>query len=290
VKILVLGGTSSIAEDFLRIASANRAWEIHATFCKNRPRKNLEQVKWTNFCLEAGLEDIKSSLGEFNFNYIINFIVLDLNTSLEKHYNILANLVTNLLRNNTRFINVSSNAVYVESFILINEDSKLDINSHYSNQKILSENILSGQQLNLRAAILPTTDFGSGSLVKNIYNAQVNSKIIVNPKNKWNGILSINFAEILYAIINKNLYVSGERNIFSLNPEPTSRLMKAIQVFTGRKDLIVELNSDVPINSRILNTKYSEFHIELWRNSRFGTEITTSRVLAELAKLQFHRP
>ena len=272
MKILVLGGTSSIAEDFLRIASANRTWEIHATFCKNRPRKTLKQVKWINFCLEESLEDFKSSLSELKFNYIINFIVFDLNTHLEKHYNILANIVKNLLRDYTRFINVSSNAVYEESFGLISEASKLDINSYYSNQKILSENILSGQQLNLRAAILPTADFGSGSLIKNICIAPLNSKILVNPKNKWNGILSINFAEILCAIISNDLFVYGERNIFSLNPEPTSRLIKAIQVFTGRNDLVVELSSDIAVNSRTLSTKFSEFQTAVWRHSKFGTE------------------
>jgi hypothetical protein len=290
VKILVLGGTSSVANDFLRIASTNKSWEIYATFCKNKPKTTLNAIRNLKFCLDSGTDDFKTTLSlcEINFSYILNFIVLDSNTDLISKYELLSSTIKKLVKSDTKFINISSNAVYEKSSHLKLENSALDVTNQYSIQKIMSEEILNHQQLNLRAAILPVNGFGSGSLVKNIYYAPKKSKIFVNPNNYWNGVLSTHFAKILCAVIDEELFTFGARNIFSLEPEPTLNLIDALKSFTDRQDLVVENSNSAQLNSTTLSTLFKDFHNNLWTLSNFGAEISTRQVLEDLSKLRFH--
>jgi dTDP-4-dehydrorhamnose reductase len=288
MKILVLGGTSSIALDFLKLASNDKSLEIYGTFCEHETKTADVKIKWIKLCLSSDAADFRSSVIGVNFDYAINFIVLKSNNNLILHYKVLEDAINRVCNNATKFINVSSNAVYAQSKNMKLENDNLDLHNNYSFQKIMSEELFKHKQLNLRASILPVNGFGSGTLVKNIYKAEEGSKIFVNKDNYWNGVLSTHFAEILYTIISNNLFVYGARNIFSLKPEPTLELIRAIKKFTGRQDLIIEIKNDEPLNSTILNTIHEEFHADLWANSVYRKEISASSVLDELSKLRFH--
>lgn len=288
MKILILGGTSAVASDFLSALSSETSLEVFATYCNKKPYLIYENIRWVKLCLESDENHFLSELKAIEFDYVLNFILIGDVTKLDSHYRIMSKLFLSVFGASTRVINISSNGVYKHSLIPITELGELNTVEVYAKQKVISEKILAERQMNLRVAILPISEFGSGTLLKNIYKSKKGAHIFVDENNSWNGILSTHFAQLLITLINQNYFIHGTRNIFSLNPEPTIELIKSILLFTDRTDLKIEYDNFKSLNKIILSTVYKDFHNNIWHDSIYGGEITTRAVLDELSKLRFH--
>lgn len=288
MKILVLGGTSAVACDFLSALSRDTSLEVFATYCKTKPYFLYENIRWFKLCLERDEKYFLSELEAIEFDYVLNFILLGEVTKVDDYYRIMSKLFLSVFGASTRVINISSNGVYKHSLIPITELDELNTVEVYAKQKVICEKILAERQMNLRVAILPISRFGSGTLMKNIYKSKKGAHIFVNENNSWNGILSKHFAQLLITLINQNYFIHGTRNIFSLNPEPTIELIKAILLFTDRNDLEIYYDNSKSLNKITLSTVYKDFHNNIWHDSIYGGEITTRTVLDELSKLRFH--
>ena len=288
MKILILGGTSAIAGDFLKAISNTTSFEVVATYCKKKPNLESKNIRWIKLCLQSEVQSYLTELKGMEFDYTFNFILIEKQTILDNYYNLISKLFNEISEISSKLVNISSNGVYKHSLESILENGELNQDDKYAKQKIISENILMNNQMNLRVAILPISGFGSGSLIRDIYNSKNKSTILVNQYNSWNGILSTHFAQLLITLIDQNLFTVGSRNIFSLNPEPTTEFIKAVLSFTERTDLKIQIDNSGAFNKQTLATMYEDFHNKIWYDSIYGEVLTTKTVLDELAKLRFH--
>ncbi len=288
MKILILGGTSAIAGDFLKAISNTTSFEVVATYCKKRPNLESKNIRWIKLCLQRGDQNYLTELKGIEIDYTFNFILIEKQAILNNYHNLISKLFNEISEISAKLVNISSNGVYKHSLEPILENGELNQDDKYAKQKIISENILKNNQMNLRVAILPIGGFGSGSLIRNIYESKNKSRVSVNQHNSWNGILSTHFAQLLITLIDQNLFADGSRNIFSLNPEPTTELIKAVLSFTDRTDLKIEIENSGAFNKRTLSTMYKDFHNKIWADSIYGEVLTTKTILDDLAKLRFH--
>lgn len=288
MKILILGGTSAIAGDFLKAVSNRTSFEVVATYCKKKPSLESKNIRWIKLCLQSEVDKYLTELKGTEFDYTFNFILLEKQVILIDYKNLISKLFNEISEISPKIVNISSNGIYKHSLEPILESGELNKDDEYAKHKIISENILKNNQMNLRVAILPISGFGSGSLIRNIYESKNKSRVLVNQYNSWNGILSTHFAQLLITLIDQNLFVDGSRNIFSLNPEPTTEFIRAALSFTDRTDLKIEIENSGAFNKQTLSTMYEDFHNKIWANSIYGEVLTTKTVLDELAKLRFH--
>jgi hypothetical protein len=288
VKILILGGTSAIAGDFLKAVSNRTSFEVVATYCKKKPSLESKNIRWIKLCLQSEVDKYLTELKGTEFDYTFNFILLEKQVILIDYNNLISKLFNEISEISPKIVNISSNGIYKHSLEPILESGELNEDDEYAKHKIISENILKNNQMNLRVAILPISGFGSGSLIRNIYESKNKSRVLVNQYNSWNGILSTHFAQLLITLIDQNLFVDGSRNIFSLNPEPTTEFIRAALSFTDRTDLKIEIENSGAFNKQTLSTMYKDFHNKIWADSIYGEVLTTKTILEELAKLRFH--
>ena len=288
MKILILGGTSAIAGDFLKAVSNRTSFEVVATYCKKKPSLESKNIRWIKLCLQSEVDKYLTELKGTEFDYTFNFILLEKQVILIDYNNLISKLFNEISEISPKIVNISSNGIYKHSLEPILESGELNKDDEYAKHKIISENILKNNQMNLRVAILPISGFGSGSLIRNIYESKNKSRVLVNQYNSWNGILSTHFAQLLITLIDQNLFVDGSRNIFSLNPEPTTEFIRAALSFTDRTDLKIEIENSGAFNKQTLSTMYEDFHNKIWANSIYGEVLTTKTILEELAKLRFH--
>ena len=288
MKILILGGTSAIAGDFLKAVSNRTSFEVVATYCKKKPSLESKNIRWIKLCLQSEVDKYLTELKGTEFDYTFNFILLEKQVILIDYNNLISKLFNEISEISPKIVNISSNGIYKHSLEPILESGELNKDDEYAKHKIISENILKNNQMNLRVAILPISGFGSGSLIRNIYESKNKSRVLVNQYNSWNGILSTHFAQLLITLIDQNLFVDGSRNIFSLNPEPTTEFIKAVLSFTDRTDLKIEIENSGAFNKQTLSTMYKDFHNKIWADSIYGEVLTTKTILEELAKLRFH--
>ncbi len=288
MKILILGGTSAIAGDFLKAVSTRTSFEVVATYCNKKPSLESKNIRWIKLCLQSEVQKYLSELKGIEFDYTFNFILIEKQAILNNYHNLISKLFYEVSEISPKLVNISSNGIYKHSLNPISENGELNIDDMYAKQKIISENILKNNQMNLRVAILPISGFGSGSLIRDIYDSKNKSSVTVNQHNSWNGILSTHFAQILVTLIDQNLFANGPRNIFSLNPEPTTDFIKAVLSFADRTDLKIEIENSSTFNKLMLSTMYEDFHNKIWANSIYGEVLATKTVLSELAKLRFH--
>ena len=288
MKILILGGTSAIAGDFLKAVSNRTSFEVVATYCKKKPSLESKKIRWIKLCLQSEVDKYLTELKGTEFDYTFNFILLEKQAILIDYNNLISKLFNEISEISPKIVNISSNGIYKHSLEPILESGELNKDDEYAKHKIISENILKNNQMNLRVAILPISGFGSGSLIRNIYESKNKSRVLVNQYNSWNGILSTHFAQLLITLIDQNLFVDGSRNIFSLNPEPTTEFIKAVLSFTDRTDLKIEIENSGAFNKQTLSTMYKDFHNKIWADSIYGEVLTTKTILEELAKLRFH--
>jgi len=288
VKILILGGTSAIAGDFLKAVSNRTSFEVVATYCKKKPSLESKNIRWIKLCLQSEVDKYLTELKGTEFDYTFNFILLEKQVILIDYNNLISKLFNEISEISPKIVNISSNGIYKHSLEPILESGELNKDDEYAKHKIISENILKNNQMNLRVAILPISGFGSGSLIRNIYESKNKSRVLVNQYNSWNGILSTHFAQLLITLIDQNLFVDGSRNIFSLNPEPTTEFIRAALSFTDRTDLKIEIENSGAFNKQTLSTMYKDFHNKIWADSIYGEVLTTKTILKELAKLRFH--
>jgi hypothetical protein len=288
VKILILGGTSAIAGDFLKAVSNRTSFEVVATYCKKKPSLESKNIRWIKLCLQSEVDKYLTELKGTEFDYTFNFILLEKQVILIDYNNLISKLFNEISEISPKIVNISSNGIYKHSLEPILESGELNKDDEYAKHKIISENILKNNQMNLRVAILPISGFGSGSLIRNIYESKNKSRVLVNQYNSWNGILSTHFAQLLITLIDQNLFVDGSRNIFSLNPEPTTEFIRAALSFTDRTDLKIEIENSGAFNKQTLSTMYKDFHNKIWADSIYGEVLTTKTILEELAKLRFH--
>ena len=288
MKILILGGTSAIAGDFLKAVSNRTSFEVVATYCKKKPSLESKNIRWIKLCLQSEVDKYLTELKGTEFDYTFNFILLGKQAILIDYNNLISKLFNEISEISPKIVNISSNGIYKHSLEPILESGELNKDDEYAKHKIISENILKNNQMNLRVAILPISGFGSGSLIRNIYESKNKSRVLVNQYNSWNGILSTHFAQLLITLIEQNLFVDGSRNIFSLNPEPTTEFIKAVLSFTDRTDLKIEIDNSGAFNKQTLSTMYKDFHNKIWSDSIYGEVLTTKTILEDLAKLRFH--
>ena len=288
MKILILGGTSAIAGDFLKAVSNRTSFEVVATYCKKKPSLESKKIRWIKLCLQSEVDKYLTELKGTEFDYTFNFILLEKQVILIDYNNLISKLFNEISEISPKIVNISSNGIYKHSLEPILESGELNKDDEYAKHKIISENILKNNQMNLRVAILPISGFGSGSLIRNIYESKNKSRVLVNQYNSWNGILSTHFAQLLITLIDQNLFVDGSRNIFSLNPEPTTEFIRAALSFTDRTDLKIEIENSGAFNKQTLSTMYKDFHNKIWADSIYGEVLTTKTILEELAKLRFH--
>lgn len=288
MKILILGGTSAIAGDFLKAVSNRTSFEVVATYCKKKPSLESKNIRWIKLCLQSEVDKYLTELKGTEFDYTFNFILLEKQVILIDYNNLISKLFNEISEISPKIVNISSNGIYKHSLEPILESGELNKDDEYAKHKIISENILKNNQMNLRVAILPISGFGSGSLIRNIYESKNKSRVLVNQYNSWNGILSTHFAQLLITLIDQNLFVDGSRNIFSLNPEPTTEFIRAALSFTDRTDLKIEIENSGAFNKQTLSTMYKDFHNKIWADSIYGEVLTTKTILKELAKLRFH--
>jgi hypothetical protein len=288
VKILILGGTSAIAGDFLKAVSNRTSFEAVATYCNKKPSVESKNIRWIKLCLQSEVQKYLTEIKGIEFDYTFNFIIIEKQAFFNNYHNLISKLFYEISEISTKLVNISSNGIYKHSLEPISENGELNKDDVYAKQKIISENILKISQMNLRVAILPISGFGSGTLIRDIYDSKNKLPVSVNQHNSWNGILSTHFAQLLITLIEQNLFVDGSRNIFSLNPEPTTEFIKAVLCFTDRTDLKIQIDNSGAFNKQTLATIYEDFHNKIWANSIYGEVLTTKTVLDESAKLRFH--
>ena len=183
-------------------------------------------------------------------------------------------------------INVSSNAVYQSSKFILNEESNLNLQSDYAMGKIYYESS-QFKQMNLRGAFFPLSRLGTGKLPYEIYYAPQNYIFNLPANLKWNGVTSLNLAEIIFNITSNELFRVGNFNIFSLGGIDYYEYVKALLFFYERKDIILNLFDSDPNQNLVLNTMHHEFNEKLWSSQNYTKIPQTIQIIESIKRTKF---
>jgi dTDP-4-dehydrorhamnose reductase len=226
------------------------------------------------------LED-ETNLDFSDFDYVINCLGRIKQQIDEKDLNCISEtykinsvypwfLSSNLLKTNTRIIQVATDCVFSGTSGSYTENSKHELTDHYSVSKSLGE-VLSNNVIHLRCSLIGPEKYGFRGLFEWFNRLPRNSVIDGYENHMWNGITTLCYSRILEGII-LNKGFDSLRNVTHVVPSGVISkydLLVLLSDLLGRGD--IQITPSVTENKidRTLATIYPERNSLLWEWAQY---------------------
>lgn len=265
IKILVLGATGMLGQMVLRYLSSDLRFSVFGT----QPQRN---GKW--FYLDAlkGSKQLEKFFSNRRFNYCINCIGINKNkideadvVSVAKTIKINALFPHELsflaAKNGIKVIQISSDGVFSGKNKFYDESFPCDCQDIYGRSKVLGE-ADALDFLNIRCSIIGPSPFEKGGLYQWFISQPDGAKIPGYTNHIWNGVTTLQFAQLCRLIIRKNIFtrMRKESKVFHFAPnQPVSKyeLLVLLKNVLGKDITVVCARSGSKVVKRVLISKYA---------------------------------
>jgi len=264
IKILVLGSTGMLGHMVLRILSADNHFCVFGTeLKKNGPQFYFDVLK--------GIEGLKKICRKHKFDYFINCIGITRNKIDETVPSSIANAITiNSLfpqelavlagHCGSRVIQISTDGVFSNDAKICYENSPCDSSDVYGRTKRLGE-VFCDNFLNIRCSIIGPSPYEKGGIIEWFLSCPENSTITGYTNHLWNGVTTLQYADLCRKIILKGTFdsivqESGTHHFCPNRPVSKYRLLMLLKAALAKKIKIISAKSKSGNMKRILNSRY----------------------------------
>jgi len=281
-KILVLGSTGMLGHMVVKVFSKEKTFEVKGTHLNNR------RDPWY-FNVEAGLKNLISICKKNKgFDYLINCIgVVNDKINENDSESILRAIRINSIfphqlaefaeKQKIRVIHISTDGVFSGEAKNCNEDTPHDCPDIYGKTKSSGEVLNNENFLNIRCSILGPSPFEKGGLFEWFRSRPEGSTIYGYTNYLWNGVTTLQFAQLCRKIIKKNYFDSivKESPVHHFCPnKPISKfqLLKLLKSLHRKRIKILPKKNKTAVK-RILTTKYKSLKDIFGNNKSIETAV-----------------
>jgi len=266
-KVLILGKTGMLGHIVCKVLARELNMEVSGTHL-------LDKTDHFYFDIETGLHKLHLICEKAaGFQYIINCTGITaerINSSNSK--SLLHTITINAVfphqlaafaeNHDIRVIHISTDGVFSGQAESYDEDSPSDCIDVYGRTKSLGEAI-SNRVLNIRCSIVGPSPYKKGGLYEWFSSQPENAVVYGYTNHYWNGISSLQFAELCLAIIEANHYdaLRSVSSVFHFAPNSTVSKYDLLKIFQSalRKEItIIPTEHPTGPMKRILKSKYRE--------------------------------
>jgi len=282
-KILVLGKTGMLGHMVYKELSKKKTFNVAGTHIDDK--RDLFY-----FNIEAGLEKLNLIYKKSkSFDYFINCIGVTSDKinkkdskSIKRAKRINSRFPHQLAEfaknRNLRVIHISTDGVFSNTAKSCEEDAPKDCKDIYGKTKSLGEVTNNKHFLNIRCSILGPSPFEKGGLLEWFSSQPNKSTIYGYTDHLWNGVTTLQFAELCYKIIRKNCFDSiiRESSVHHFCPnKPTTkfRLLKLFKSLLKKRIRILPKKNKKTTVKRILTTKYKSLKKIFGYNKRIDSVV-----------------
>lgn len=283
MKVLILGSTGMLGHMVLKDLSREKKFLVFGTHISK-----LNDLFYFN--VEEGLEKLDVLYEENKgFDYFINCIGITADkidsfdsSSIIKAVNINTLFPHQLAefsrKKNIRVIHISTDGVFSGDAEFYDEDSPCDCIDIYGKTKSLGEVNNNNNFLNIRCSIIGPSPFEKGGLFEWFCSRPEGSKVTGYTNHFWNGVTTLQFAELCQKIIQKNCFdnIRKESSVHHFCPNQVISKYELLKLFKSilekRIQVVPAVNGSSPVK-RILRTKYNSLRNLFGGNKDIQLEI-----------------
>lgn len=178
-----------------------------------------------------------------------------------------------------KIIQIATDCVFSGKDGYYSEDAEHDGPDVYEKTKSLGE-VQAKNFYNIRTSIVgPASD--NFSLLEWFLSQPKNATVNGYTDHLWNGITTLHFAKLCWAIINGKRKIPNNLHFTPSNVESKYDLLKIFAKKFDRKDIGIE-SLKVKFCNRVLNTKYIDITDGLWQDMGYKTPPTIKEMIYEL--------
>jgi len=265
-NILILGTTGMLGHMVERILSADSDLTVSGTHIS-------EQDDPFYFRAEKGIDKLEHICRETGgYDYMINCIGItaDKIRVADSNSIILATLINSCFphqlaklaeRLNFRVIHISTDGVFSGSAQSYDEDGSHDCPDVYGKTKSIGEVLNCENFLNIRCSIIGPSPIEKGGLIEWFRSQPDGSTVSGYTNHIWNGITTLQFAEICRAIIKNDKFdrLRAESAVFHYAPnKPVTKyeLLNILKEALGKNIVVKPAGHSEKQIKRILESKY----------------------------------
>lgn len=267
IKVLILGKTGMLGHMVSKVLSNEGTFTVDGT--------HLGDVNDPFFFdVESGLTKLDSICTQSSgYDYFINCIgITNNNVDENSSKSVLRAIKINVifphelaefaLKKDIRVIHISTDGVFSGKSEYYYEDSPHDCTDIYGKTKSLGEVINCGNFLNLRCSIMGPSPFEKGGLFEWFKSQQDGSVISGYTNHLWNGVTTLQFAELCKTVIKNNQFevLRKESHVFHFAPNSTIskfELLNLLKTIFKKEITINPVEIESGIVKRILTSKYN---------------------------------
>lgn len=289
-KIAILGSTGMLGSTVavLIAKSSHTLYEFNRSGNAITGTKNL-------FKLDANKDNTLSKLiNELAIDYIVNCIGMikqvirtdnsnDITLAEEINSNFLVTLESVSKNSGAKVIQIGTDCVYSGKKGKYLESDLFDPIDIYGTTKSAGESQAFSSML-IRCSIIGREINHKNSLMEWVLNQPLGAKINGYTNHFWNGVTTLQFAQIVLGIIESKSFEKGVQHLVPKDIVSKYELLNIIAERFDRKDLnIIKFNADYSID-RSLATNNSERNLQLWQLGGYNTVPTIDEMVAAYSR------
>jgi dTDP-4-dehydrorhamnose reductase len=219
-------------------------------------------------------------------DYIINCIGVIKQKSNDPHEMLLINSVLPYSiydkADTAKIIQPATDCVFSGKKGLYTEKDEHDTLDVYGKTKSLGE--VNGKNFyNIRTSIIGPEAKSKVSLLEWFLSQKKNTTVEGYANHYWNGITTLHFAKLCYAVISKDIKLP---NLIHFVPDDSVNKYQLLKLFSktfGRPDIIIQKSKAEAKINRTLDTIYKNTNKELWKEMGYNNPPSIDLMIQELA-------
>lgn len=268
-RILVLGANGSVGDSIAKALAVDKKL-IQTHVSGNRDVDGMVRVDWEG----NWRSDLEHRLSGGNFDVVINALAVLGEASSDKSIEVrdkinvdVPSFIADLTQSSdTRFIHISSNAVFSPGPDIRLESDPGDAKSEYGTQKLKVDKYLSDKATVIRAAI-QTPKIHPGSVKSKLSELPISSVFRVSNVGFWNGLSKQTFARFVYEMIRSGIFPQHILHLNSAKPIAIIDYLRLVSTLLNRNDIIFEHENDHAFDgSQMLGTENPAIRDQLWQS------------------------
>ena len=233
----------------------------------------------------TAMEDRNSKVDFRGYDYIINCIGIikqKMRTTEEviRVNSLLPYQILRLKKPETKVIQIATDCVFSGDKGKYIETDIHDAGDAYAKTKSLGE---IEEFYNIRTSIIGPHKKSKVSLLEWFLSQKKGATIKGYTNHYWNGITTLHFAKLCYAIIKNNYELPSDLHIVPADIVSKYRLLKIIAKEYKREDIQITKHKDIKID-RSLSSLRTSWNKKLWKAMDYDSSPTIDQMVKELAK------
>lgn len=289
-NVVVLGSTGMLGSMIVEILSNCNDIQLLATTRKSISNtKNSKDINWVQIDFESA-SNLQISKVLMGADYVINCVGLikqkakSLTLNEYHRLNTLLPLLINDLSKELKFryVQIGTDCVFSGQGSRNLEKSIPDATDNYGISKYLSESYLDNSLI-LRCSIIGKEVNGSSSLLSWFMSQEKNLQLNGYVNHYWNGISTLQFANILRGIIQQEKFFIGLHHLIPANSITKYELLHLFRLEFKRFDLRIDKAFHPITINRILECSNDQRNLALWNAGGYREIPTIQELVRELA-------